>query len=195
MKADRDAVASRIGARAEALVSGALANAVEVPGSQPARRLHQNVDDAVAPDAIGDDWRSPVRGHRAQKLFDAVVPDTQEFGVLGNGFEYGFGDLGKSLRGKQRPKREFFFTDHKVAQCIDLIDKSGLDYELHSMGTIVEGELDDVLRVLKQCVEKVAESSDRVTCSAKLDYRKSAAGRLKGKVARVEQQLGRSVKK
>ena len=32
-----------------------------------------------------------------------------------------------------------------VAECVDIIDQSGLDYELHSMGTIVEGELDQVL--------------------------------------------------
>lgn len=31
-----------------------------------------------------------------------------------------------------------------VAECIDLVDKSGLDYEVHSMGTIVEGELEEV---------------------------------------------------
>ena len=82
-----------------------------------------------------------------------------------------------------------------VAQCVELIDQSGLDYELHAMGTIVEGELPEVLALMQKCVEKVAESSDRVTCTAKLDYRKGAAGRLAGKVDSVEQKLGRSVKR
>lgn len=81
-----------------------------------------------------------------------------------------------------------------VARCVDLVDKSGLDYELHSMGTIVEGPLDEVLALLRACVEEVARDSDRVSCSAKLDYRKGATGRLKSKVASVEQNLGRSVK-
>ena len=35
-----------------------------------------------------------------------------------------------------------------VAQCIDLVDRSGLNYELHAMGTIVEGELAEVLDLL-----------------------------------------------
>ena len=38
-----------------------------------------------------------------------------------------------------------------VAECVDLIDRSGLDYELHAMGTIVEGELDQVLELMR-CV-------------------------------------------
>ncbi|MGI9457208.1 MAG: MTH1187 family thiamine-binding protein [Aeoliella sp.] len=81
-----------------------------------------------------------------------------------------------------------------VAKCVDLVDLSGLDYELHSMGTIVEGPLDEVLALMRQCIEVVANDNDRVTCSAKLDYRKGASGRLKSKVASVEQKLGRKLK-
>ncbi len=81
-----------------------------------------------------------------------------------------------------------------VARCVDLIDKSGLDYELHSMGTVVEGPLDEVLALMRQCIETVAVNSHRVTCTAKLDYRKGTSGRLRSKVASVEQQVGRPVK-
>lgn len=77
-----------------------------------------------------------------------------------------------------------------VAKCVKLIDATGLDYELHSMGTIVEGSLADVLAVLQQCIELLAEDADRVTCSAKIDYRKGASGRIRGKVASVEEKLG-----
>jgi uncharacterized protein (TIGR00106 family) len=82
-----------------------------------------------------------------------------------------------------------------VARCIDLVDQSGLDYELHAMGTIVEGELQDVLNLMQQCIEETAKFSDRVTCSAKLDFRRGKSGRLKSKVESVEQRLGRSVHK
>lgn len=80
-----------------------------------------------------------------------------------------------------------------VAECVDIIDRSGLDYELHAMGTIVEGELAEVLKLMQQCIEQTAEHSDRVTCAAKLDYRRGRSGRLKQKVASVEQKLGRKV--
>jgi len=78
-----------------------------------------------------------------------------------------------------------------VARCVDLVDRSGLEYELHSMGTIVEGELGELLQLLQQCIELLAADHDRVTCSAKLDYRSGATGRLRGKVASVEAKLGR----
>jgi uncharacterized protein (TIGR00106 family) len=81
-----------------------------------------------------------------------------------------------------------------VARCVDIVDRSGLDYELHSMGTIVEGDLSQVLALMQQCIEEVAKSAGRVSCSAKIDYRKGVSGSLKAKVASVEQKLGRPVK-
>ncbi len=82
-----------------------------------------------------------------------------------------------------------------VAECVDLVDQSGLDYELHSMGTIVEGDLPDVLALMQQCIEKMTEHSDRVTCSAKLDFRKGKSGRIKSKVQSVEQKRSCKVSK
>lgn len=82
-----------------------------------------------------------------------------------------------------------------VARCVDLIDRSGLDYELHSMGTIIEGELPEVLDLLRQCIDEMTKVSDRVTCSAKFDYRRGQSGRLRQKVNHVERELGRSVRK
>lgn len=81
-------------------------------------------------------------------------------------------------------------VSQQVAECVELIDRSGLPYELNAMGTIVEGELDEVLEVMRQCVELMAKHSDRVTCQAKLDYRKGASGRIRGKVESVQKKLG-----
>lgn len=78
-----------------------------------------------------------------------------------------------------------------VAKCVALIAESGLPFEVHSMGTIVEGELPEVLDVMQRCVALLADDHDRVSCFAKLDYRTGATGRLKGKVASVERHLGR----
>jgi uncharacterized protein (TIGR00106 family) len=82
-----------------------------------------------------------------------------------------------------------------VARCIDLIDRSGLDYRLHAMGTVVEGDLAPLLDLLRRCVEAVAADCDRISVSAKIDYRKGHGGALVAKVASVEKRLGRSVKK
>ncbi len=72
-----------------------------------------------------------------------------------------------------------------VARSLKIIAASGLDYRLHAMGTIVEGELPEVLGVLQQCLEAMAEDCQRITCTAKLDYRKGYKGRLDSKVTSV----------
>ncbi len=82
-----------------------------------------------------------------------------------------------------------------VARCMEIIDKSGLDYRCHAMGTVIEGELDQVLSLLKQCFEELQKDCDRIECYLRLDYRKGYTGRIEGKVASVEAKLGRQVKK
>lgn len=77
----------------------------------------------------------------------------------------------------------------EVAKCVALIEKSGLDFELHSMGTIVEGELHEVLAIVENCITLLAADHERVTCSAKIDYRRGATGRLKSKVTSVQDKL------
>ncbi len=80
-----------------------------------------------------------------------------------------------------------------VARSLEIIDASGLDYELHAMGTIIEGEAEQVLDVMHRCLEAMSVDCDRITCTAKLDYRKGHSGRLKSKVASVEAKLGRKL--
>jgi uncharacterized protein (TIGR00106 family) len=82
-----------------------------------------------------------------------------------------------------------------VAKAVDVVDKSGLDYRLHAMGTEVEGDLAQLLDVLKRAIEAVSADCDRVSVSAKIDVRKGHPSALSAKVASVEKQLGRTVKK
>lgn len=81
-----------------------------------------------------------------------------------------------------------------VARSLKIIDASGLDYRLHAMGTIVEGEIDDVIEVLKKCLEAMAADCDRITCTAKIDWRKGHSGRLDSKVQSVEKLLGKKLR-
>ena len=81
-----------------------------------------------------------------------------------------------------------------VARVVDIIDKSGLDYQLHAMGTVIKGEIDEVLSVLKSCFEELSSDCDRISCTAKLDYRAGASGRLQSKITSVEEKLGRSLR-
>jgi uncharacterized protein (TIGR00106 family) len=82
-----------------------------------------------------------------------------------------------------------------VARCVDVIDRSGLDYRCNAMGTTVEGELDQLLDVVEQCFNALSADCERIECSIKVDYRKGRQGGLAAKVASVEEKLGRVVKK
>lgn len=81
-----------------------------------------------------------------------------------------------------------------VARSLDIIDNSGLDYQLHAMGTVIEGDIDQVLSVLKHCLTAMSKDCNRITCSAKLDFRKGAGGRLSSKIQSVEDKLGRHLR-
>jgi len=85
-------------------------------------------------------------------------------------------------------------VSHYVARSLKIIDASGLDYRLHAMGTIVEGELEQVLKVLRDCMEAMASDCDRITCTAKIDYRRGYSGRLASKVESVVEKLGQDLK-
>jgi uncharacterized protein YqgV (UPF0045/DUF77 family) len=58
------------------------------------------------------------------------------------------------------------------------------------MFTNLEGEWDEVMAVIKACVDAVAQAAPRVSVVVKLDHRPGEpSGRLNRKVASVEQTL------
>lgn len=81
-----------------------------------------------------------------------------------------------------------------VARSLEVVEASGLDYRLHAMGTVLEGEWDEVFDVVRRCYETMSEDCDRVSVSIKVDARKGATGRLASKVRSVEEKLGRRLK-
>ncbi len=81
-----------------------------------------------------------------------------------------------------------------VARCLDLVDRSGLDYKLNPMGTVVEGPFDDVLDLIRRCHKVVAADCDRVSTIIKIDDRKGASHQIDGKVRKVEKLLGRKLR-
>ena len=80
-----------------------------------------------------------------------------------------------------------------VARCLEIVAASGVDYRLHAMGTTLEGNLDEVLAVIRRCFEALQADCDRISCSIKIDYRKGPGGRLQSKVQKVESLVGRAL--
>jgi uncharacterized protein (TIGR00106 family) len=82
-----------------------------------------------------------------------------------------------------------------VARCLEIVARSGLEYQTHAMGTLLEGDVNQLLDVVRQCFAALQPDCDRIECAMRLDYRRDYTGQLKGKVASVEEKLGHPVKK
>jgi uncharacterized protein (TIGR00106 family) len=80
-----------------------------------------------------------------------------------------------------------------IAKVLDLIDRSGLPYKLGAMQTTVEGEEAEVMDLIMRCHRLVRELAPRVLTHIAIDDRRGATGRLTGKVADVEEVLGRTL--
>ena len=81
-----------------------------------------------------------------------------------------------------------------VSRSLHIIDKSGLDYRLNPMGTVLEGEWNEAFEVVRRCFERMRKDCNRISCTIKVDYRKGHRGRLSSKVASVEKHLKRKLK-
>lgn len=73
-----------------------------------------------------------------------------------------------------------------VAEAVRIVRESGLSCETNSMFTNVEGEWDEVMSLIKQCVDAVAAVSPRVSLMIKADIRPGHVGQLTAKVERIE---------
>ncbi len=76
-----------------------------------------------------------------------------------------------------------------VARAVRVVRESGLPNETNAMFTNIEGEWDEVMAVVKQAVDVVAESSPRVGLVLKADIRPGYTGQLTAKVERIEAAL------
>jgi len=66
-------------------------------------------------------------------------------------------------------------------------------YQMTPMGTILEGEWDDVMAVVTACFKDLEKDCDRITTNIKIDYRAGDKSRLKSKITSVENVLGRTL--
>lgn len=83
-----------------------------------------------------------------------------------------------------------------VARVVDIVDRSGLDYVLTPMGTVIEGESwDEVMDVIKRGFESLKEDCRRVDVFIKIDYREGRSKGIVKKLKSVEEKIGRDIKR
>ena len=83
------------------------------------------------------------------------------------------------------------------AEVAKLIDTSGLEYRVGPMGTVVEGDWDEVIRVARRCHEAMLRASSRVMTTIRIDDRKDkpGPGRIIQKVQSLEAAAGRPLRR
>ena len=82
-----------------------------------------------------------------------------------------------------------------VSRIIHIIDQSGINYRLTAMGTILEGEYDEVMTVVRDCFKELEKDCNRISVSLKMDYRKGSQSRMNSKLDKIETLLKRDIKK
>jgi uncharacterized protein (TIGR00106 family) len=76
-----------------------------------------------------------------------------------------------------------------VADAVRIVRESGLPNETNAMFTLVEGEWDEVMALVKRCVDAVSTRAPRVSVVVKVDQRPGTSDMLHAKVASIEEHL------
>ncbi|MEW6186121.1 MAG: MTH1187 family thiamine-binding protein [Thermodesulfobacteriota bacterium] len=80
-----------------------------------------------------------------------------------------------------------------VARILDIVDQSGLAYRLNPMGTVVEGEWEDLLALLTRCFRALEQDCARISLQVKFDHRKGLDSRIESKIQSVLAKVGRPI--
>lgn len=83
----------------------------------------------------------------------------------------------------------------KIAAVLSIVDSSGLPYKVNPMGTVVEGEWDELMGLVKKCHMTLLKDEERLVTNITIDDRKGKSGRLEKKVESVEKRIGKKLSK
>ena len=77
-----------------------------------------------------------------------------------------------------------------IAEAVKVLKREGLNYELTSMATIVEGGLNDLFSLAKEMhLATFTQGVKRVVTTIKIDDRRDEPSTMEEKVKRVKQQI------
>lgn len=83
----------------------------------------------------------------------------------------------------------------QLAEVLKIVDASGLPYKVNPMGTVVEGEWDELMKLIRRCHRTVMKSGERAVTTITIDDRKGKPNRIELKVKSIEKRIGKSLKK
>ena len=69
-----------------------------------------------------------------------------------------------------------------------------MPYQLTPMGTILEGDFDQVMAVVTTCFRTLETDCPRIAMNLKMDDRSGDQSRLRSKIDKVQERLGRTLR-
>ncbi|HEV8718214.1 MAG TPA: MTH1187 family thiamine-binding protein [Candidatus Binatia bacterium] len=78
----------------------------------------------------------------------------------------------------------------ELAKALQLVDASGLPYQLTPSGTCIEGEWETVMPLIRQCHERVRKSAPHVITMIKIEDDEDEHHKLTRNVASIEEKVG-----
>jgi uncharacterized protein (TIGR00106 family) len=83
-------------------------------------------------------------------------------------------------------------VSHYVAGVERILRETGLTHQLTAMGTIIEGEVDEILAVVRRMHEQpFIQGALRVSTSLRIDDRRDKEHTMAGKMRSVEEKLAK----
>jgi len=77
-----------------------------------------------------------------------------------------------------------------IAEAVKVLKQAGLNYELTSMATIVEGKIDDLLSLAKKMhLATFSQDIQRVVTTIKIDDRRDESSTMEEKIRRIKEQI------
>jgi uncharacterized protein (TIGR00106 family) len=80
-----------------------------------------------------------------------------------------------------------------VSRVLKTIDESGVVYRLTPMGTILEGDWDEVMDVVRDCFFELKLDCPRIGVHLKVDYREGSESRMLSKIDSLEKKIGKKL--
>ena len=81
-----------------------------------------------------------------------------------------------------------------VSRILKIIDNQDVPYRLTPMGTILEGEWDEVMNVVRECFYELKRDCSRIGVHLKVDYREGTESRMNSKIESIEKRIGKNLK-
>ncbi|MEW6002450.1 MAG: MTH1187 family thiamine-binding protein [Nitrospirota bacterium] len=83
----------------------------------------------------------------------------------------------------------------QLAEVLKIVDAGGLPYKVNPMGTVIEGDWNEVMKLIRKCHNTMMKRGERALTTITIDDRKDRPNRIEEKVKSIERRIGKTLKK